>query len=122
MNINRKHIEYYILGSLINQDIALPLDEIEFLDMTLEYKLFKSTITSKMVAKAIYNMQVEKFPVCDVTVLDYIKKRTNKLDEHLFYEIVGSGHGSYLSILRYLEYLKEIDKNDELMERLKVLR
>lgn len=120
--IKKDYLETHILGSILNGHISPPLDEMEFKDLVIDYKLFTSSQTVKLVAKAIHNMQKEKTPISDVLVQDYIEKRTDKLNVSEFYSIVCSGTGSYESVVSYIELLKKEDELHKTKERLRALR
>ena len=117
-SINRRHVEHYVLGSIINGNISMPLDAMEFAEMNIDYKLFKSTYSTKLIAKAIHNMKNEGLPVDDVLLKSYIDSKTNKLDNMEYFEIICAGTGSYLSVLNYLDLLKRIDREEKLWSRI----
>lgn len=115
--ISRHHIETYILGSVINGHICPPLDEMEFMEMQLEYDLFKATYTNKLVAKAIFNMKNEGLPIDDVLLKNYIDSKTDKLNYIEYLNIICAGTGSFISVQNYLKVLKDIDKEERLWDR-----
>lgn len=116
--IAREHVEKHILGSILNGHVCPPLDEMEFMDLQIDYKIFTTSYTIKMIAKAIYNMKNENLPIDDLLVLEYIQNKTDKLNQHEYYDIVCSGTGSYLSVCNYIKLLEKIDKEQRLWERI----
>lgn len=120
-NVERHHVEGLILSCYLNVNKAFPLDRIEIEDYIIPFELFTANRTNKLVAKAIYNFQKEKMPIDEVLIYDYITSKTTLEDENFTYLATLLWVG-FDTMLKYIEMLKEIDKNEKLMERLKALR
>lgn len=112
INVQRIHIEQLILSCFLNQNRSLPLDELEFKDIKLPFELFKASRTTKMIAKAIYNLQVENKPIDDLTVLCYIEKHA-QINKQEFLEISCRLWVSFDTMNNYLKELRLIDKEEE---------
>ena len=111
-NIQRLHIEQLILSCFINQNRALPMDEMDLKDIRIPFKLFKANKTTKMIAKAIYNLQEDDKPIDDVNVITYIQKFTN-LNEQEFLDINCMTWVSFDTMNLYLKQLKELDEEEK---------
>lgn len=116
--IERLHIEQYLLSIFLNQNTSLPLDEMEIRDTKIPYELFKSSRLIKMIAKAIHNFQEEEKPVDDVLILCYIQKHT-EVNIQEWWEISCKVAGSFDSMKYYLNMLRQIDKDEELEKKLR---
>lgn len=110
-NIQRLHIEQLILSCFINQNRALLMDEMELKDIRIPFELFKANKTTKMIAKAIYNLQEDDKPIDDVNVITYIQKFTN-LNEQEFLDINCMTWVSFDTMNLYLKQLKELDEEE----------
>lgn len=119
--IKRLHIESLILSCFINQNRTQDLDKIEFEVYKIPFELFKASMTSKMIAKAIRILQDESKPIDDVLILDFIQSKTNKLDVSAYLEIMSYTWCSFDTMISYLNQLKEIDKEEEKRKRLNEL-
>lgn len=119
-NIQRLHIEQLILSCFINQNRTLPMDEMEFKDIKIPFELFRANRTTKMIAKAIYNLQEEDKPVDDVNVITYIQKHTT-LNEQEFLEINCMTWVGFDTMNLYLKQLKDLDDEEKKNEILRVL-
>lgn len=120
-DIERTHIEHYLLSMFLNQNRSLPMDEMEIRDTKIPFELFKASRLTKMIAKAIHNFQEEEKPVDDELILCYIQKHAT-INIQEWFEISCTAHGSFDSMKYYLNMLKQIDKDEELEKKLKGLR
>lgn len=115
--IERLHIEQYILSCFINQNRCNELDQLEYREFELPYNLFKANITNKLCAKAIYNIQKEQGPIDDQTILCYIEKHI-EINQVEWLELVGNLWSTYDTMITYLNRLKKIDKEESKMMKL----
>ena len=119
--ITRNHIEGLILSCFLNQHRTLELDKMEYKSYKLPFELFKANYTHRIVAKAIYNLQLEKKPVDENIVHDYLTKRV-KFDEMEYLALHSYTWVSFETMLMYLRELENINREDEKIELLKGLR
>ena len=119
--ITRNHIEGLILSCFLNQHRTLELDKMEYEAYKLPYELFKANYTHKIVAKAIYNLQLEKRPVDENIVHNYLTKRV-KFNEMEYLALHSYTWVSFETMLMYLRELENINREDEKIELLKGLR
>lgn len=117
-DVKRIHIEQTILSSFLNQDKTNEMDQMEFRDMKLPFELFKSSITSKLIAKAIYNLQEDNKPIDDLLVLSYITKHTS-INSSEYLQFSCATWVTFDTMNLYLNQLREIDKEEELQNILK---
>ena len=120
-NIKREHIEGLILSCFLNQHRTLELDKIEFEAYKLPFELFKANNTHRMIAKAIYNLQIERTLIDDVLVHDYITSKA-KLNEDEYLQVHTYTWCSFDTMLSYLKQLENMDKEEKRLELLKGLR
>lgn len=116
-NIQRVHIENLILSCFINQNKALEMDEIEFNDMQVPFELFKANRTTKLTAKAIYNLKEDNRPIDDMNIICYIQKHTT-LNEAEFLDISCCLWCSFDTMNLYLKQLKDLDKEESKLKML----
>lgn len=119
--ITRNHIEGLILSCFLNQHRTLELDKMEYEAHKIPFELFKANYTHRIVAKAIYNLQLEKRPVDENIIHDYLTKRV-KFDEMEYLALHSYTWVSFETMLMYLRELEKINKEDEKIELLKGLR
>lgn len=110
--VQRKHIEQLILSTLLNGHLSHPMDEIEFEQYKIPFKLFKANRTHTLIAKAIHNLREENKNVDDVNVLCYIQKHTT-LNEQEFLEVSSYTWTTFDMMLKWVKQLKEIDQEEE---------
>lgn len=120
-NIKREHIEGLILSCFLNQHRTLELDKIEFEAYKLPFELFKANNTHRMIAKAIYNLQIENTPIDDVLIHDYITSKA-KINEDEYLQVHTYTWCSFETMLSYLKQLEIMDKEGKRFELLKGLR
>ncbi len=120
-SIQRLHIEQLILSCFINQNRALPMDEMDLKDIRIPFKLFKANRTTRMIAKAIYNLQEVNEPIDDLAVICYIQKHT-VLNEQEFLEINCMTWVSFDTMNLYLKQLEKLDKDEEIEKKLRSMR
>ncbi len=111
-NIQRVHIEQLILSSFINQLRTNEIDQIEFQDMRIPFKLFKANKTHQLVAKAIFNLQEESKMIDDVNILAYIERFTT-VNENEFLDASCCLWTTFDTMMGYLKMLEEIDREEE---------
>ena len=116
----RLEIEELILSSFLYQDLCNELDKCDYEDFILPYNHFKATRTNKLIAKAIYVLQEKKMPISDITVLNFIQEKTN-VNEIEFLELLSKTNVTFSTMLKYLEHLKEIDKEESIKNKLGVI-
>ena len=119
--ITRNHIEGLILSCFLNQHRTLELDKMEYEAYKLPFELFKANYTHRIVAKAVYNLQLEKRPVDENIVHDYLTKRV-KFDEMEYLVLHSYTWVSFETMLMYLRELENINREDEKIELLKGMR
>lgn len=119
--IERKHIEHLILTCYLNQHRTLELDKLEYEASKIPFELFKASMTTKAIAKAIYNLQVENMPVDDECVLSYLSSRI-KIDLKEFEDIITKLWISFPSMNLYLNRLKVLDKEEQKLKVLEMMR
>lgn len=119
--IERLHIEQLVLSCFINQLRNTELDQMEFREYKLPFKLFKANKTNQLTAKAIFNLQEQNKPIDDLTILCYIEKHI-KINEVEWLELVSNLWCTFDTMIVYLEELKEIDEKEELRNKLKAIR
>lgn len=116
-NIEKIHVEQFILSCFINQNRTNELDQIEYRDFVLPYELFNANITNKLCAKAIYNLQKENKPIDDLLILCYIEKHI-EINQDEWLELVGNLWSTFDTMILYLERLKVLDKEHKIQMRL----
>jgi len=116
----RLEIEQLILNTFLQQDKASDMDKVEIEDYKIDYKLFKSNKTNKLVAKAISNLQANKEPISEIMVEQYISKRT-RLDVLQYLELTSKLWVTFDTMLKYMDKLKEINYEDFKEETLKAI-
>ena len=115
--IQRKHIEQLILSTLINGHLSHPMDESEFEQYKIPFKLFKANRTHTLTAKAIHNLREEGKNVDDVNVLCYIQKHTT-LNEQEYLEVSSYTWTTFDMMIKWVEQLKEIDQEEKMNKML----
>lgn len=115
--IERLHIEQLILSCFINQTKTNEIDQMEFREYKLPFKLFKANKTNQLTAKAIYNMQNENEPIDDLTVLCYIQKHI-QINELEWLELISILWCTFDTMNLYLKRLKVLDDEEK---KLKIL-
>ena len=119
-SIQRLHIEQLILSCFLNQIRTNELDQLEFREYKLPFELFKANKTNKLCAKAIFNLQEEKKPIDDLTVLCYIQKHM-EVNQEEWLELVSNLWSTYDTMLLYLDMLKDLDEEEVKMKILESL-
>jgi len=109
MNNYRKDIEELLLSCYLNQDRTNELDKMEFNDYIIPYELFKATRTNKLIAKAIFVLQENKMPISEITVINFIQEKT-QINEVEVLEVLGSLWCTFDTFLKYIQVLKDLDK------------
>ena len=115
--IERLHIEQLILVTYLNQNKGHILDEIELRDTKIPFELFKANKTTKMTAKAIYNLQVENKPIDEITILAYIEKFT-EVNANEWIELNCKLWVSFDTMNLYIKQLKNIDDEENKLKLL----
>lgn len=110
--IQRKHIEQLILSTLLNAHLSHPMDEMEFEQYKIPFKLFKANRTHTLIAKAINNLREENKNVDDTNVLCYIQKHTT-LNEHEFLEVSNYTWTTFDMMIKWVKQLEEIAEAEE---------
>jgi hypothetical protein len=105
----RLAIEEMILSSFLFQEFNNELDLMEYKDFKLAYDLFRANRTTKLVAKAIRNLQEEDQVVSDLTVLEYIEQRT-KFDQDEMISLLSKNGVTFDTMVKYLNRLREMEK------------
>jgi hypothetical protein len=94
------------------------LDKLEYEDYTLPYELFKANRTHKLIAKAIFNLKEQKVPVSDLTVHNYIEEIT-EINQSEFIDLISKTCVTFDTALKYIEHLRDIDKKESKLNKLK---
>lgn len=119
-NIERLHIEKYIIATFLDQNNSFPMDEVELRDAKIPFELFKANRLTKMISKAIYNFQQEAKPIDEDLILCYIQKHSNvNLEEWMAISCVKGG--SFDSMNFYIKELQKIDKEENNLRLLGVM-
>ena len=114
----RYDIERLILSTYLNMDRTYFIDSVDIYDFKCPYELFKSSYTTKLISKAIFNLQGEKKPLDDFIILDYLEKNKVKFDQSQFLEIITTSWVTYETMVKYINMLKEITKEEDLKNKL----
>lgn len=115
--IERLHIEQLILVTYLNQNKGHLLDELELKDTKIPFELFKANKTTKMIAKAIYNLQVENKPIDEDIVLAYIEKFT-EINTNEWIDLNCKLWVTFDTMNLYIKQLKNIDDEENKMKLL----
>lgn len=118
MNNYRLEIEQLILITLLSQDKTNELDKMELEDYKLDFNLFKSNKTHKLVSKAIHNLQEQNIPISDITVEKYIKDHT-RLNSEEFLDLYSKLWVTFDTMTKYVDHLKVIDDEEMKLNLLK---
>ena len=114
----RYDIERLILSTYLNMDRTYFIDSVDIYDFKCPYELFKSSYTTKLISKAIFNLQGEKKPLNDFMILDYLGKNKVKFCQAQFLEIISTTWVTYETMIKYINMLKEITKEEDLKNKL----
>ena len=114
----RYDIERLILSTYLNMDRTYFIDSVDIYDFKCPYELFKSSYTTKLISKAIFNLQGEKKPLNDFMILDYLEKNKVKFCQSQFLEIITTSWVTYETMVKYINMLKEITKEEDLKNKL----
>lgn len=118
----KRAIEQSILSTLLNPSMGLDEDFDKIIDYKLDYKLFNANRTHTLVAKAIYNHINDELFYDELLIYNYICTKTNqKLDELEFLEINNKLSLPFSVLLKYVETLKDMERDRIIQERLKRL-
>ena len=116
----RQPIEYGILSTLMQRHYIADKELDDFLAFILsedDINLFKSSRTTQVIAKAIYNHIKEDLPFDEVLIEQYILKRTH-MDFAEWLEILKRLPMSYDSMLHYIKILKEMNAEEEIAKKM----
>lgn len=116
----RLEIEHIILASYLNQKMSNEFEQSLFENELMPYELFKASRTNKLCAKAIYVLQKDKKPICDITVLNFIENKT-EVNQNEWINLMCKCDTSFNLMESYLQQLREIDEEDSKMDILKGL-
>ncbi len=108
MNNYRLEIEQLILSSILYQDLQNELDKCEFEDYIIPYEIFKATLTTKLIAKAIFRVQELKQPVSEITVLNFLDEKV-KIDQIELINLLAKLNVTFETMLKYVKMLNDID-------------
>ena len=86
------------------------IDSVDIYDFKCPYELFKASYTTKLISKAIFNLQGEKKPLNDFMILDYLEKNKVKFCQTQFLEIISTSWVTYETMIKYINMLKEDNK------------
>ena len=114
----RYNIEILILSTYLNMDRTFFVDSVEIYDFKCPYELFKASYTTKLVSKAIFNLQSDKKPLNDFVILDYLEKNKAKFCQTQFLEIITASWVTYETMIKYINMLKDLTKEEELKNKL----
>lgn len=107
----RYGLEKTILATYIYADIMDMEEFKEVRDTKCPINHFKANLTTKSVAKAIYNLQELDYPIDETIVKDYIEKRM-PLDYDEYLKILTTTCVPLKAFKHYINLLIETDKND----------
>ena len=114
----RYDIEKLILSTYLNMDRTFFTDSVDIYDLKCPYKLFKASYTTKLIAKAIFNLQSDKQPLNDFMIISYLEDKKVKFDEIQFEQIVTATWCTYETMIKYIDVLKSIEKEEDLKNKL----
>lgn len=114
----RYSIEILILSTYLNMDRTFFTDSIEIYDFKCPYELFKASYTTRLISKAIFNLQSDKKPLNDFVILDYLEKNKVKFSQTQFLEIITASWVTYETMMKYINMLKDLTKEEELKNKL----
>ena len=114
----RYDIEKLILSTYLNMDRTFFTDSVDIYDLKCPHELFKASYTTKLIAKAIFNLQSDKQPLNDFMIISYLEDKKVKFDEKQFLEIVTATWCTYETMIKYIDILKSIEKEEDLKNKL----
>ena len=114
----RYNIEILILSTYLNMDRTFFVDSVEIYDFKCPYELFKASYTTRLISKAIFNLQSDKKPLNDFVILDYLEKNKAKFCQTQFLEIITASWVTYETMIKYINMLKDLTKEEELKNKL----
>ena len=114
----RYDIEKLILSTYLNMDRTFFTDSVDIYDLKCPHELFKASYTTKLIAKAIFNLQSDKQPLNDFMIISYLEDKKVKFDENQFLEIVTATWCTYETMIKYIDILKSIEKEEDLKNKL----
>lgn len=114
----RYDIERLILSTYLNMDRTYFIDSVEIYDFKCPYELFKASYTTRLISKAIFNLQSDKKPLNDFVILDYLEKNKAKFSQTQFLEIITASWVTYETMIKYINMLKDLTKEEELKNKL----
>lgn len=114
----RYSIEILILSTYLNMDRTFFTDSVEIYDFKCPYELFKASYTTRLISKAIFNLQSDKKPLNDFVILDYLEKNKAKFSQTQFLEIITASWVTYETMIKYINMLKDLTKEEELKNKL----
>ena len=109
----RYNIEILILSTYLNMDRTYFIDSVEIYDFKCPYELFKASYTTRLISKAIFNLQSDKKPLNDFVILDYLEKNKAKFCQTQFLEIITASWVTYETMVKYINMLKDLTKEEE---------
>lgn len=114
----RYDIEKLILSTYLNMDRTYFTDSVDIYDLKCPYKLFKASYTTKLISKAIFNLQSDKQPLNDFMIISYFEDKKVKFDEKQLLEIMTATWCTYETMLKYIDILKSISNEEDLKNKL----
>lgn len=114
----RYDIEKLILSTYLNMDRTFFTDSVDIYDLKCPYELFKASYTTKLISKAIFNLQSDKQPLNDFMIISYFEDKKVKFDEKQLLEIMTATWCTYETMLKYIDILKSINNEEDLKNKL----
>lgn len=113
-------LEESILISFLNQNNCNEFDLMEYRDFKIPYEHFNSNMTTKLISKAIFNLQANSEAITEDNVYHYISKFTEVNSQEWLRLICKLGF-SFDTMKLQLKKLIEINNEIKVNERLKEL-
>lgn len=113
-------LEESILVSFLDQNNMNELDMMEYQDFKIPYEHFDSNHTTKLVSKAIFNLQGLNEAITEENVFYYISRFTDIQNNDYIRLIARCGFG-FDTMKKQLKKLIEINEDIKINERLQEL-
>ena len=113
-------LEESILVSFLDQNNMNELDMMEYNDFKIPYEHFNSNTTTKLVSKAIFNLQGLNEAITEENVFYYISKFRN-LENEDYIRLISKLGFSFETMKLQLKKLIEINEEIKVNERLQEL-
>lgn len=113
-------LEESILVSFLDQNNMNELDMMEYQDFKIPYEHFNSNTTTKLVSKAIFNLQGLNEAITEENVFYYISRFTD-IQTNNYIRLIARCGFSFDTMKKQLKKLIEINEEIKINERLREL-